>query len=116
VYLEREPTADELAKKYVAGAKSYDGESSRDSDVFVILDEQENMIPPSQRLVPVESSKLPKVSDVVNAESDEHIIVTNSDEERIIDTDDAILDPGSDDSTVGPLDESGDEIEEEEKS
>ena len=51
----------------------------------VLLDEHENMVPPSARLVPIESARLPQVDDVVGAESDEHVIVTDSAEERVLD-------------------------------
>lgn len=110
VYLEREPTGEELAKRYIQGAPSYDGESSRDSDVFVLLDDQENMVPPSQRLVPVDSARLPQVDEVLQAESDESVVVTNSDEERVLDDESAILDPGSSDSTLDDI-ESDDSVE-----
>jgi hypothetical protein len=105
VFLDREPSAEELLKKYVEGAPSYDGQQSRDSDVFVILDERENMIPASQRLAPVDSAKLPRVSDVLGAESDEAVVVANSEEGRILDDESAILDPGSSDDTITSSDD-----------
>jgi hypothetical protein len=98
VYLDHEPTGDELLKKYVPGAPSYEG-GTKDSDVIVLLDEQENMIPPSQRLTPVESAKLPRVSDVVKAHSDESIVVADSQLERVLEDSKEILDPGSSDET-----------------
>jgi hypothetical protein len=97
VYLDREPTAEELMKKYVEDAPSYIGEESRDSDVFVLLDEQQNMAPPSQRITPVESAKLPQVRDVVGNESDETIVMTSSSEDKVLDDEESILDPGSSD-------------------
>ena len=97
VYLDREPTAEELLKKYVEDAPSYIGEESRDSDVFVLLDEQQNMAPPSQRLTPVESAKLPQVQDVVGNESDDTIVMTSSSEDKVLDDEKGILDPGSSD-------------------
>jgi hypothetical protein len=115
VYLEQDPSAEELLKRYVPDAPSYDGGESRDSDVFVLLDDKENMVPPSARLVQVDSARLPNVNEVIEAESDETVIVTDSSEERVIDdpegslegkplkenaTDVDILDPGSSDDSV----------------
>jgi hypothetical protein len=108
VYLEREPNADELLRRFVPDAPSYDGAPSRDSDVFVLLDEKENMIPPSQRLVPLESARLPEVRPMVPVDSDESVIMVDSSEEKILDSD--VLDPGSsEDLTESSGDVSGGE-------
>jgi hypothetical protein len=96
IYLEREPTADELQKRFIDDAQSYEGQT-RDSDMIVLLGDSDNMIPPSQRLVPVESARLPQVDEVADSDSDEHVIVTDSAEDRVLDGEHEILDPGSSD-------------------
>jgi hypothetical protein len=99
VFLDRDPTADELLKRHVPDAPSYTGES-RDSDVIVLLDEQQNLVPPSDlgsALAPTSSSDPGRSSD--------DVVVATSSEERVIVDSDAVLDAGSSDDTTSSSEE-----------
>ncbi len=84
-FLEREPSADELLKRLAPDTESYDNQETHDSDVFVLLDERQNLIPPSSRIVAIESARLPEIRPVLDVGSDENIIITDSDEEKLLD-------------------------------
>ncbi|MBI3724096.1 hypothetical protein HY251_09115, partial [bacterium] len=104
VYLEREPTASELEKRYVPEARSYEGSDARtaDSDVIVLLEEKQNLVPPSQRIVPVDSARLPKIEPLSDIDSDESVVIADSYEAKVIDSQHLVLDPGSS-SSAGPV-------------
>jgi hypothetical protein len=105
VYLEEEPTGDELANKIFGDQASYE-EEIRDSGVFMILDDDENIPKASARMeasaeILFPSSQQFESSEEVNVVpsdsgrqypvSDEGIVVMNSDEGKILDSADLDL-------------------------
>jgi len=105
VYLEDEPTGDELANKLFGDQASYE-EEIRDSGVFMILDDDENipkasarmeasaeiLFPSSQQFESSEDlSVVPSDSGRAYPVSDEGIVVMNSDEGKILDSADLDL-------------------------
>lgn len=106
VYLEDEPTAEELGHKLFGDQASYEDEL-RDSGVFVLLDDDENVPKASARmeasaeiLFPISSQSFDSSGelDVVPSDSgrqypvsDEGIVVMNSDEGAILDSEDLDL-------------------------
>jgi hypothetical protein len=119
VYLDDDPDADELAKRWVADGVSYEGEI-RDSGVFVLLDDDQNLPKTSARLDAstelfpsshgFESSDdvhvVPSDSGRQYPVSDEGIVVMNSDEGRILDSDEVEMLMDTDlDQVAGSVDE-----------
>lgn len=106
VYLEDDPTGDELANKLFGDQASYE-EEIRDSGVFMILDDDENIPKASARMeasaeILFPSSQHFESSEEVNVVppsdsgrqypvSDEGIVVMNSDEGKILDSADLDL-------------------------
>ncbi|MBL4850083.1 MAG: VWA domain-containing protein [Planctomycetes bacterium] len=102
VYLEADPTGDELTEKIFSDQASYEAEI-RDSGVFVILDDDENMPKASARMEASAEMLFPSSEEFESSEdlrvvpsdsarqyqvSDEGIVVMNSDEGKILDSND----------------------------
>jgi len=107
VYLEDEPTGDELQRRYVADAASYEAEM-RDSGVFVVLDDDQNVpagvsgrlddISSGDQVFPAAPSGVEEILDSRDESmmpssaddqlvSDEGIVFMSSDEAEILDSD-----------------------------
>jgi hypothetical protein len=83
VYLERDPTAEELVALWDEERRGHSAQEPI-SDLIVVLDEHENMVPPSARLVALDSARLPDVRGLTD-DSDESVVIADSDESAIID-------------------------------
>ncbi len=104
VYLSEEPSGEELSKRYLDGA-SLSAEEMRDSGVFVLLDDKDNIPTSEARLDASQELVFPSSQETFGASSsvrvvppsdsgrqplvsDEGIVIMNSDEGEILDSQD----------------------------
>jgi hypothetical protein len=79
VYLAHDPTGDELVKTWGPRALPSDEGALDDEDLFVILEERQELVAPSARLGPLD------LGEPLGLDSDEAVVLTDSQEELLLD-------------------------------